>query len=112
MVTQGVKHAMNPFDEIAMEEAVRLKEKKLVKEVVAVSCGPAQSVDVLRTALALGADRAIHVDIPLADYEKVQPLQISKILAKLVQKENADILIVGKQVNQMNMIRQFLLTAL
>lgn len=97
VVTEGVKHAMNPFDEIAMEEAVRLKEKKVAKEVVAVSCGPAQSVDVLRTALALGADRAIHVDVPLADYEKMQPIHISKILTKLVQKESADLLIVGKQ---------------
>jgi electron transfer flavoprotein beta subunit len=97
VVTQGVKHALNPFDEIAMEEAVRLKEKKIVKEVVAVSCGPAQSAEVLRTALALGADRAIHVDIPLDDYEKMQPIHISKILAKLSQKENADLLIVGKQ---------------
>lgn len=97
VVTEGVKHAMNPFDEIAMEEAVRLKEKKIAKEVVAVTCGPAQSVDVLRTALALGADRAIHVDVPLADFEKMQPIHISKILTKLVQKENADLLIVGKQ---------------
>lgn len=97
VVTEGVKHALNPFDEIAMEEAVKLKEKKVAKEVVAVSCGPAQSAEVLRTALALGADRAIHVDVPLADYEKMQPIHISKILAKLVQSENADMLIVGKQ---------------
>ena len=98
VVTQGVKHAMNPFDEIAMEQAVKLKEKKVAKEVIAVSCGPKQSSEVLRTALALGADRAIHVDIPEADFDKVQPIHISKILAKLVAKENVDLLIVGKQV--------------
>jgi len=97
VVTQGVKHAMNPFDEIAMEQAVKLKEKKVAKEVIAVSCGPKQSAEVLRTALALGADRAIHVDIPEADFDKVQPIHISKILAKLVAKENVDLLIVGKQ---------------
>lgn len=97
VVTEGVKHAMNPFDEIAMEQAVKLKEKKVVKEVIAVSCGPAQSGEVLRTALALGADRAIHVDVPLADYEKMQPIHISKILSKLALKEAVDIVIVGKQ---------------
>ena len=57
VVTDGVKHAMNPFDEIAIEEAVRLKERKLAKEIVAVSCGPAQATETLRTALAMGADR-------------------------------------------------------
>lgn len=99
VVTEGVKHAMNPFDEIAIEEAIRMKEKKLVKEVIAVSCGPAQAQEVLRTALALGADRAIHVEINQKEYESLQPLHISKILAKLALKEKVDILIVGKQVN-------------
>ena len=102
VVTEGVKHAMNPFDEIAVEEAVRLKEKKLVKEVIAVSCGPAQSAEVLRTALALGADKAIHVDVPLKDFEQMQPIHISKILAKLATKEKVDLIIVGKQVNSFN----------
>lgn len=97
VVTEGVKHAMNPFDEIAIEEAIRMKEKKLVKEVIAVSCGPAQAQEVLRTALALGADRAIHVEINQKEYESLQPLHISKILAKLALKEKVDILIVGKQ---------------
>jgi electron transfer flavoprotein beta subunit len=96
---------MNPFDEIAVEEAVRLKEKKLVKEVIAVSCGPAQSAEVLRTALALGADKAIHVDIAAKEYEQIQPIHISKILAKLAVKEAADILIVGKQVRHKNFDR-------
>jgi electron transfer flavoprotein beta subunit len=80
-----------------MEEAVRLKEKKLAKEVIAVSCGPAQSQEVLRTALALGADKAIHVEITGKDYETLQPLHVSKILAKLAAKEAADLIIVGKQ---------------
>lgn len=97
MVTEGVKHSMNPFDEIAMEEAVRLKEKKIASEVIAVSCGPAQSQEVLRTALALGADKAIHVEIGAKEFESVQPLHISKILAKLAQKEKADLVFVGKQ---------------
>lgn len=97
VVTEGVKHALNPFDEIAMEEAVRLKEKKIANEVIAVSCGPTQSQDVLRTALALGADKAIHVEVNAKDYENLQPLHISKILAKLALKEKADLLIVGKQ---------------
>lgn len=97
MVTEGVKHSLNPFDEIAMEEAVRLKEKKLASEVIAVSCGPAQSQEVLRTALALGADKAIHVEIDAKQYETVQPLHISKLIAKLAQKEKADLVILGKQ---------------
>ena len=80
-----------------MEEAVRLKEKKLAKEVIAVSCGPAQSQEVLRTALALGADKAIHVEVTGKDYETLQPLHVSKILAKLAAKETADLIIVGKQ---------------
>ncbi|CAH1271992.1 ETFB [Branchiostoma lanceolatum] len=63
VVTDGVKHSMNPFCEIAMEEAVRLKEKKLAKEIIAVSCGPAQAQETIRTALAMGADRGIHVEV-------------------------------------------------
>ncbi len=102
VVTEGVKHALNPFDEIAMEEAVKLKEKKVASEVIAVSCGPDKCAEVLRTALALGADRAIHVEVPLADYEKMQPIHISKILAKLAEKEKADLLVVGKQVRLNN----------
>jgi len=97
IVTEGVKHALNPFDEIAIEEAVRLKEKKLASEVIAVSCGPAQCQEVLRTALALGADKAIHVEIPAKEYETLQPLHVSKILAKIAEKEKINLLIVGKQ---------------
>ncbi|XP_045453142.1 electron transfer flavoprotein subunit beta [Melitaea cinxia] len=97
VVTDGVKHSMNPFDEIAVEEAVRMKEKKLASEVIAVSCGPAQSQETLRTALAMGADRAIHVEVAGPEYETMQPLHVAKILAKLSQDEKADLVIVGKQ---------------
>ena len=88
---------MNPFDEIGIEEAVRMKEKKLAKEIVAVSCGPTQCQETLRTALAMGADRGIHVEVTGGDYEALQPLHVSKILAKLAADEKADIVIVGKQ---------------
>lgn len=98
VVTEGVKHALNPFDEIAMEEAVRLKEKKVAKEVIAVTCGPTIAQDVLRTALALGADKAIHVEITQKEYETMQPLHVSKILAKLATQEKVDLVILGKQV--------------
>ncbi|XP_002741278.1 electron transfer flavoprotein subunit beta-like [Saccoglossus kowalevskii] len=97
VVTDGVKHSMNPFDEIAIEEAVRLKEKKIAKEIVAVSCGPAKCQETLRTALAMGADRAIHVEIAEKEYEGIGPLQVSKMLAKLAKDEDANLFIVGKQ---------------
>ncbi|GAQ93074.1 mitochondrial electron transfer flavoprotein subunit beta [Klebsormidium nitens] len=89
----NVKMSMNPFCEIAVEEAVRLKEKKVATEIVAVSMGPAQCQDTLRTALAMGADRAVHVNTE-AD---LQPLAVAKLLAKLVEKENPDLLLLGKQ---------------
>nr|XP_014338765.1 PREDICTED: electron transfer flavoprotein subunit beta isoform X2 [Bos mutus] len=78
VVTDGVKHSMNPFCEIAVEEAVRLKEKKLVKEIIAVSCGPAQCQETIRTALAMGADRGIHVEVPAAEKEKVDLVLLGK----------------------------------
>jgi electron transfer flavoprotein beta subunit len=89
----NVKMAINPFDEIAVEEAVRLKEKNLATEVVVVSIGPAQAADSLRTAMAIGADRAIHVPFDT----EVQPLAIAKLLRKLVEKEKPDLIIMGKQ---------------
>lgn len=92
VVTEGVKHSMNPFDEIAVEEAVRMKEKKLASEVVAVSVGPTQAQETLRTALAMGADRAIHIEVGAKEYETLQPLAVSKILVKLVQEENVSAL--------------------
>ncbi|XP_058449928.1 electron transfer flavoprotein subunit beta [Malaya genurostris] len=97
VVTEGVKHSMNPFDEIAVEEAVKLKEKKIASEVVAVSVGPTQSQEVLRTALAMGADRGIHIEVSGKDYDLLQPIHVSKILAKLAQDEKVDLVILGKQ---------------
>jgi len=97
VVTDGVKHSMNPFDEIAVEEAIRMKEKKLASEVIAVACGPAASQETLRTALAMGADRAIHVEIAGKEYETLQPIHVSKILAKLAQEEKVDLVVLGKQ---------------
>ncbi|KAG1686933.1 Electron transfer flavoprotein subunit beta [Nymphon striatum] len=97
VVTEGVKHSLNPFDEIAIEEAIRLREKKVASEVIAVSCGPQKCQETLRTALAMGADKAIHVDISDKDYVNLQPLQVSKILAKLALDNKIDLLIVGKQ---------------
>ena len=91
--TAGVKMSMNPFDEIAVEEAVRLKEKGVVTEIVAVSIGEQKSQDTLRTALAMGADRAILV---VSD-EKVEPLGVAKLLAKIAEEEKPDLIILGKQ---------------
>jgi len=91
----NVKMSMNPFDEIAVEEAVRLKEKGVVTEIVAVSCGVAQCQETLRTAMAIGADRAILVETP-ADLE-LQPLAVAKLLKALVDKEQPQLVILGKQ---------------
>jgi len=89
----NVKMSMNPFDEIAVEEAVRLKEKGLVTEVIAVSCGVTQCQETLRTAMAIGADRAILVE---TDAE-LQPLAVAKLLKALVDKEGPSLVILGKQ---------------
>src|SRR3954468_13277452 len=91
--TANVKMSMNPFDEIAVEEAVRLKEKGIATEVVAVSCGPAGTQETLRTALALGADRAIFVETT----EELQPLAVAKLLRAIVDKEQPRMVILGKQ---------------
>jgi electron transfer flavoprotein beta subunit len=91
----NVKMSMNPFDEIAVEEAVRLKEKGVVTEVIAVSCGVTQCQETLRTAMAIGADRAILVETP-ADVE-LQPLAVAKLLKALVDKEQPGLVILGKQ---------------
>ena len=98
VVTDGVKHSMNPFDEIAVEEAVRLKEKKIASEIIAVSCGPLQSQESIRTALAMGADKGIHVEVTGKEYDTLQPIHISKIFAKIAQDEKVDLIILGKQV--------------
>jgi electron transfer flavoprotein beta subunit len=91
--TANVKMSMNPFDEIAVEEAVRLKEKGVATEVVAVSCGLAACQETLRTALALGADRAILVETDV----ELQPLAVAKLLRALVIEEKPDLVILGKQ---------------
>eukprot|EP00123_Amoebidium_parasiticum_P019297 comp24469_c0_seq1/m.46726 comp24469_c0_seq1/g.46726 ORF comp24469_c0_seq1/g.46726 comp24469_c0_seq1/m.46726 type:complete len:253 (-) comp24469_c0_seq1:297-1055(-) len=95
VVTDGVKMSMNPFDEIAVEEALQLKAKGAIKEIVVFSAGPAASQETIRTALAMGADRGIHVDVP--DAEKLQPLAVAKLLSAVAAKENADVVLVGKQ---------------
>jgi len=89
----NVKMSMNPFDEIAVEEAVRLREKGVVTEVIAVSCGPTQCQETLRTAMAIGADRAILVETS----EELQPLAVAKVLKALVDKEQPQLVILGKQ---------------
>jgi electron transfer flavoprotein beta subunit len=89
----NVKMSMNPFDEIAIEEAVRLKEKGVVTEVIAVSCGDAKCQETLRTALAIGADRAILVETTA----ELQPLAVAKLLKALVDKEQPGLVILGKQ---------------
>ncbi len=89
----NVKMSMNPFDEIAIEEAVRLKEKGVVTEVIAVSCGVTQCTDTLRTAMAIGADRGILVETT----EELQPLAVAKLLKALVDKEQPGLVILGKQ---------------
>ena len=91
----NVKMSMNPFDEIAVEEAMRLKEKGVVTEVIAVSCGVTQCQETLRTAMAIGADRAILVETP-ADLD-LQPLAVAKLLKALVDKEQPGLIILGKQ---------------
>jgi electron transfer flavoprotein beta subunit len=89
----NVKMSMNPFDEIAVEEATRLKEAGMATEIVAVSCGVAQCQDVIRTAMAIGADRGIHV---LCD-QPLEPLAVAKMLKALAEKESAQLVILGKQ---------------
>jgi electron transfer flavoprotein beta subunit len=91
--TTNVKMAMNPFDEIAMEEAVRLKEKGIAKEIIVVSIGNTACQETLRTALAMGADRAILIQTE----NELQPLIIAKILKYLTMKENPELIILGKQ---------------
>ncbi|KAG0004466.1 hypothetical protein BGZ80_003159 [Entomortierella chlamydospora] len=95
--TANVKHSMNPFDEIGTEQAIQIKEalakNKGNADVVVVSCGPAKAQETLRTALAMGADRAIHVESD----EELQPLAVAKLLKAVVEKEKPDIVILGKQ---------------
>ncbi len=90
---ENTKMSMNPFDEIAVEEAVRLKEKKICDEIIAISIGSAKSEETLRTALAVGADKGILIEIE----EEVQPLEVAKILKEIIKKNNPDLVLMGKQ---------------
>jgi electron transfer flavoprotein beta subunit len=91
--TQNVKMSMNPFDEIAVEEAIRMKEAGTAEEIVAVSMGPQQCQETIRTALAMGADRGIHV---LTD-DPLEPLAVAKLLKAIVDEETPELVILGKQ---------------
>jgi len=91
--TQGVKMSMNPFDEIAVEEAVRLKETGAVEEIIAVSLGVTQAQETIRTALAMGADRGIHVETDAV----LEPLAVAKMLKAIVNREKPDLVVLGKQ---------------
>ncbi|AZV39138.1 electron transfer flavoprotein subunit beta/FixA family protein [Komagataeibacter xylinus] len=104
--TAGVKMSMNPFDEIAVEEAVRLKEKGVVSEIIAVSIGEAKAQDTLRTAMAMGADRSILVETDVV----TEPLAVAKVLKALVEKEKPELIILGKQAidDDMNATGQML----
>ncbi len=94
----NVKMSMNPFDEIAVEEAIRLKEKGVATEIVAVSIGPAKAQETLRTALAMGADRAILIQTdPEVNGGEVEPLAVAKLLAKVAEEEQPGLVILGKQ---------------
>lgn len=94
--TSGVKHSLNPFDELSIEEAVRLRERKQpVEEIVAVTAGPAKAVETLRTAMAMGADRSIHVEVP--EDKPLEPLGVAKLLKAIADQEKSNVVILGKQ---------------
>ena len=91
-----MKHSMNPFDELSIEEAARLRERKLpVEDILVVSAGPAKCQDTLRTAMAMGADRSIHVEVP--ENEPLEPLTVAKLLKAIVDKEQTNLIFLGKQ---------------
>ncbi|PHP27047.1 electron transfer flavoprotein subunit beta/FixA family protein [Limimaricola cinnabarinus] len=106
----NVKMSMNPFDEIAVEEAIRLKEAGTATEVIVVSIGVKQAQDALRTALAMGADRAILVTAADDVHNDIEPLAVARILAKVAEAEGADLVVTGKQAidNDMNATGQML----
>jgi len=91
----NVKMSMNPFDEIAVEEVVRLKEKGVLKEIVAVSIGPSKSQETIRTALSMGADRGLLIETP--DGQTIEPLAVAKVLKAVVETEKPQFIILGKQ---------------
>merc|ERR1711948_980 len=95
VIDYAVKHSMNPFDELSIEEAVRLRErKKPVEDILAFSAGPAKSQDILRTAMAMGADRGLHV---VEEKTELEPLGVAKMLKKVVEDEKRNLVILGKQ---------------
>ena len=94
---KGLKMSMNPFDEIAVEEALKLREAGKVTEVIAVSIGPKQSVDVLRNALAMGADSAIHVLTDMTTDQDLQPLAVAKVFKHLMEEKKFSFALLGKQ---------------
>ncbi|MCX7646237.1 MAG: electron transfer flavoprotein subunit beta/FixA family protein [Rhodobacteraceae bacterium] len=106
----NVKMSMNPFDEIAVEEAIRLKEKGLAEEVVAVSIGVKQAQETLRTALAMGADRAILIEAASDVHQDIEPLAVAKLLKAVIEAEKPGLVICGKQAidNDMNATGQML----
>ena len=106
----NVKMSMNPFDEIAVEEAIRLKEKGAVEEIVVVSIGVKPAQETLRTALAMGADRAILIEAASDVHTDIEPLAVAKLLAAVVKEENPGLVICGKQAidNDMNATGQML----
>jgi len=106
----NVKMSMNPFDEIAVEEAIRMKEAGKVEEIIAVSIGVKQSQETLRTALAMGADRAILVEATDDVHKDIEPLAVAKILAAVAKEEGAGLILTGKQAidNDMNATGQML----
>ncbi len=95
--TANVKMSMNPFDEIANEEAIRLREKGAASEIVAVTIGEAKAQETLRTAMAMGADRAVHVETTARTDTEIQPLAVAKLLQAVVEREQPDIVLMGKQ---------------
>ncbi|KAL8828091.1 MAG: hypothetical protein Q9191_002789 [Dirinaria sp. TL-2023a] len=98
--TSGVKHSMNPFDELSIEAAVRLREASSppVSDILALSIGPAKCTDVLRTAMAMGADRSIHVEVPPSEeHGELEPLGVAKLLKKVAEEEGSNMVILGKQ---------------
>ncbi|KAK3379290.1 hypothetical protein B0T24DRAFT_546123 [Lasiosphaeria ovina] len=97
--TAGVKHSMNPFDELSVEESVRIREKKSapggVEDICVISAGPTKAQDILRTAMAMGADRAIHVEVK--EGEDLEPLSVAKLLKAAVEQHKSNLVILGKQ---------------
>ena len=97
--TAGVKHSMNPFDELSVEESVRIREKKSapggVEDICVFSAGPPKAQDILRTAMAMGADRAIHVDVK--EGEDLEPLSVAKLLKAAAEQQKSNLVILGKQ---------------